>query len=938
MSVREIRIRGARQHNLKDIHLSIPRDRLVVITGVSGSGKSSLAFDTLYAEGQRRYVESLSTYARQFVGQMDRPDVDAIEGLSPAIAIDQRSLGRNPRSTVGTATEIYDFLRVLFARAGTPHCPRCSTKIEAVSLQGMKERLLALPAGRKLWLYAPVIRGERGSHRRLLNQLSRQGYLRVRVDGELRELGEEISLDRETPHTIDVLVDRLEIRPETSARLADSLETASKLSGGLVLAETMGGEPLWFSQSPFCVGCGYRMPELTPKLFSFNDPLGACPSCRGLGVRKAIDPELVVPDKERSLRDGALVPWSHRHPVSLMQELEELANHYGFDIYTPFGELPQTVQEILLHGSGEERIAFRKIKGDRALLQRRPFPGVIPWLERAWKDARDTVSRKAVERFMSDRPCRACGGARLGPDALAVRLGGVSIQEICSLPIGRLSIRLGTLPLRGVEQEIARVLLKEVMDRLGFLESLGLSYLSLDRSSESLSGGEAQRIRLATQMGAILVGILYILDEPSLGLHASDQARLLATLRQMRDAGNSVVVVEHDAETILAADHVVDMGPGAGEMGGWVVYAGPPQGLTTCQESLTGEYLSGRRSIPVPPRRRESRGPSIDVMGAHEHNLKEITVRFPLGCLTVVTGVSGSGKSSLVLDTLYRALRRRLDRGQGGVGRVGEIRGLEALNKVIDVDQSPIGRTPRSNPATYAGLFQPIRELFAQLPESRVRGYGVGRFSFNAKGGRCEVCQGEGVRRIEMHFLPDVYATCEACRGARYNEETLEIQFKGLNVAQVLGLTVNEALTLFGNVPRVCAILQTLQAVGLGYVRLGQPATTLSGGEAQRIKLAKELCRPQTGRTLFVLDEPTTGLHFDDIRRLLELLQQLLEAGNTVVVIEHNLEVIKCADWVIDLGPGGGEEGGRVVASGTTEQVVMVEESLTGQFLKKVLR
>jgi excinuclease ABC subunit A len=938
MSPSEIRIRGARQHNLKNIDLTIPRERLTVITGLSGSGKSSLAFDTLHAEGQRRYVESLSTYARQFLGQLDKPDVDSIEGLSPTIAIDQRSLGRNPRSTVGTATEIYDFFRLLFARVGKPHCPGCGVEISATPLQVMKERLLALPAGKRLHVYAPMVRGEQGTHRRLFQHLARQGFLRVRVDGVLLELSEDIALPRDVSHVVEVLVDRLEVRPEAAARLADSLETAAKLSGGVVEAEAEGEEPLWLSELPFCPRCGVRMPELTPKLFSFNDPSGACPACKGVGSQRAFDPQLVIPEPKKSLREGAIVPWENRARVSLMEELEALGNHYGFDIYTPFQDLPEPIRRVILHGSGEERIPFARHQGDRVVRERRPFEGAIPWLDRTLEGATDPVMRGVLERFMTDRPCPVCEGARLGTEARSVRVGGLALPELCAAPISGLEGLLGTLSLSGVDRAVGDDILAAVLHRLGFLQSLGLGYLTLDRSSESLSGGEAQRIRLATQMGSNLVGVLYVLDEPSIGLHPCDQARLLEVLRRLREAGNTVVVVEHDADTILAADYVVDMGPGAGENGGRVIYSGSPRGLMDCDESLTGAYLSGKRRIPIPPRRAADRASTIQILGAREHNLMGIDVRIPLGCFTCVTGASGSGKSTLVLDTLYNASVRRLHRARGKVGHAREILGLDALDKVIDVDQSPIGRTPRSNPATYVGVFQHVRDLFSQLPESRLRGYKAGRYSFNVKGGRCEACQGDGVRRIEMLFLPDVYATCEICRGTRYSDETLEIRYKGLNIAQVLGLTISEAVRLFENVPRICTVLQTLMEVGLGYLRLGQAATTLSGGEAQRIKLARELCRPQTGRTLYILDEPTTGLHFDDVRRLIDVLQRLVDAGNTVVVIEHNLEVVKCADYVIDLGPGGGDQGGRVVACGAPEEVARTPGSVTGQFLSKVLQ
>ncbi len=910
---------------------------MVVITGLSGSGKSSLAFDTLYAEGHRRYVESLSAYARQFVGQMDRPDVDGIEGLSPAIAIDQRSMGRSPRSTVGTATEIYDLLRVLFAKVGRPHCPACGSEISPLTVQEMRARILSLPTGTWVWLYAPVATGARGGSRRLLQGLARKGFLRVRVDGELVELGDEGTLDRGSPRDIEVLVDRLEVKPEASSRLADSLETALRVSDGLVTVEVQGGGRLRLSERPMCPACNEQGPVLTPKLFSFNDPQGACPLCKGLGFQEAFDPDLVVPDPGKSLREGAIAPWAHRHPVILMQELEDVAAHYGFDIYTPFEGLPEGARRVILYGSDGEEIPLRKDRGRRLVVERRPYEGVIPWLERAWRGAKDTATRNALQRYMAMQPCRACRGARLRPEALAVRVGGATLGELCSLSVTELRGRLGSLQLTGVDQELSREILREVQRRLALLERLGVGYLSLDRSSESLSGGEGQRIRLATQMGSTLVGVLYVLDEPSVGLHPRDQARLLEAIWAIRDAGNSVVVVEHDAETIMASDFVVDMGPGAGECGGRVIYAGPPQGLLQCEESLTGAYLSGRVRIPVPARRWPGHGPCIEILGAKEHNLKGIDVRIPLGCLTCVTGVSGSGKSTLVVDTLYRAAFGMLHQGRCRPARVREIRGLEAIDKVVDVDQSPIGRTPRSNPATYTGVFARIRELFSQLPESRARGYGRGRFSFNAKGGRCEACKGEGVRRVEMHFLPDVYATCEACGGARFNTDTLEISYKGLNIAQVLDLTVNEALRFFENVPAICAPLRTLHGVGLGYLRLGQASTTLSGGEAQRIKLARELSRPETGRTLFTLDEPTTGLHFDDVRRLLEVLCRLIQAGNTVVVIEHNMEVIKAADWVIDLGPGGGVDGGYVVACGTPEEVAAAEDSATGRFLRKVL-
>jgi excinuclease ABC subunit A len=937
MTATEITIRGARQHNLKNIDLTIPRDRLVVITGVSGSGKSSLAMDTIFAEGQRRYMESLSSYARQFVGQLDKPDVENIEGLSPAIAIDQRSLGRNPRSTVGTATEIYDFLRVLFARVGKPHCPRCGKACSASTLEEIKQRLLALPVGTRIWLYAPVVRGEEGAHRQLINKLAREGFLRVRIDGEIRELSEDIRLSPRKRHSIEVLVDRLEIREDISSRIADSLETAMGHAGGIVQVQIEKGDDLWFSERPLCVPCGFVMPSLTPKLFSFNDHQGACPSCKGLGYHRDFFPELVVPDPAKSLRGGALAPWAGRPVVELAEELDALARHFEFDVYSPFQALPEKVQRVLLYGSGRNCISLPKKSDGKLVMEPRPFEGVIPWLKRAWDRAADPSVREALERFMAQQPCKACEGTRLRPEARAVLVGGKGIHYLCSVSIAQLSGELDDMPIYGVDREIAHGILQTIRYRLRFLEDLGLQYLTLDRSSETLSSGEAQRIRLAGQLGSNLVGILYILDEPSIGLHPRDQASLLRTLRFLRDAGNTVIVVEHDAGTILTADHVVDMGPGAGELGGQIIFSGSPDGLMRCTASLTGTYLSGGRLIPIPSQRRPSRGATIEVEGASEHNLKGIDVRFPIGCLTCVTGVSGSGKSTLVLDTLYQEASRRVGPGRGRAGKVKEIRGLEAIEKVIDIDQSPIGRTPRSNPATYTGVFQHIRALFTQLPESRVRGYKAGRYSFNVKGGRCEACQGEGVRRIEMLFLPDVYATCEVCKGSRYNAETLEVKYKGFNVAQALEFTVNEASRFFENMHNICQILHTLQAVGLGYLRLGQPATTLSGGEAQRVKLAKELSRRQTGRTLYIMDEPTTGLHFEDIRYLLEVIMRLVDAGNTVVVIEHNMDVIKCADHIIDLGPGAGDDGGRVMACGKPEEVANVKDSPTAPFLRQAL-
>ena len=913
----EIRIRGARQHNLQNIDVTIPRNRFVVITGVSGSGKSSLAMDTLFAEGQRRYVESLSAYARQFVGLLDKPDVDSITGLSPAIAIDQKSLSRNPRSTVGTATEIYDFLRILFAGVGKPHCPICGREIGAVSLEEMRSRLLELEEGARIWIFAPIVRDEKGAHRRLLQRLAREGYLRVRVDGDMMELTDDIKLQPEKSHTVEVLVDRLAVRPDAASRLSDSLETTAKLSDGIVLVEPEGADPLHFSEKPLCVRCGIVSSALTPKLFSFNDPAGACPECDGLGKKTSFAPESIVPDPNRSLDAGAVAPWSSGDNKQILSKLKTLSVKMGFSTDAPFAKLPQKAQQVLLFGD-------------------RTFVGAIPWLEKKWESEKDPTIREVLERFTALQTCSRCSGARLRPEALAVKVAGKTIDDYTSLAVGKLRRTLARIELSGADRVIAERILEAVDHRLALMERLQLNYITLNRSSETLSGGEAQRIRLAGQLGANLVGILYILDEPSIGLHPKDQVSLLEILKELRESGNSVVVVEHDAETISAADYVIDMGPGAGELGGRVMYAGPSESLAECEQSLTGAYLSGKRRIPVSPRRKIS-GPGIEILGACGNNLKDIDVRFPLHCFTCVTGVSGSGKSTLVVDTLYGAASAVLNRTPLKAGRFREIKGLLYIDKVIDIDQSPIGRTPRSNPATYTGVFSHIRNLFAQLPEAKMRGYKAGRFSFNVKGGRCETCQGDGVIRIEMPLLADVYATCERCKGARYHDETLEIRFKGLNIAQVLELTINEAVRFFENVPGIAQTLTTLQAVGLGYLRLGQPANTLSGGEAQRIKLAKELSKRQTGRTLYILDEPTTGLHFEDIRRLLDVLKRLVDAGNTVIVIEHNIEMIRCADCVIDLGPGPGEDGGRVMAWGSPEEVADVRDAPTAPYLKKAL-
>ncbi|MCG0277450.1 MAG: excinuclease ABC subunit UvrA [Thermanaeromonas sp.] len=936
MSKEKIIVKGARAHNLKNIDVEIPRDKLVVITGLSGSGKSSLAFDTIYAEGQRRYVESLSAYARQFLGQMNKPDVDYIEGLSPAIAIDQKAASHNPRSTVGTVTEIYDYLRLLFARIGRPHCPRCGRPIVPQTVSQMVDRLLTFPEDTRMQILAPVVRGRKGEYKQLLEELRRSGYARVRVDGEVRETAEEIKLDKNKKHTIEVIVDRVKIRPGIARRLADSLETALKLSEGLVLVEVVGQEEILFSSEFACPECGVSLPEIAPRLFSFNSPYGACPACTGLGTSMEVDPDLIIPDPNLSLREGALAPWSGGE--GYWHILEAVADHYGFSLDVPVRELKPEHLKIILYGSGQERIRFSYINryGERRTWEA-PFEGVIPALERRYREAQSDWARAEIEEYMSQKPCPVCRGTRLKPEALAVTVGGKNIHEVTKLSVAEAEEFFAKLNLTEKEQMIAHQILKEIRSRLKFLMDVGLDYLTLDRPAATLSGGEAQRIRLATQIGSGLVGVLYILDEPSIGLHQRDNARLIRTLKQLRDLGNTVIVVEHDEETIREADYIIDIGPGAGAGGGQVVVAGTVTDVMNCPASLTGQYLSGKKRIPVPASRRKPGDKWLEVLGASEHNLKDIDVRFPLGTFICVTGVSGSGKSTLVNDILYRALAQRLNGARTVPGRFRELRGLEHLDKVIAVDQSPIGRTPRSNPATYTGVMDDIRSLFAATPEARARGYKPGRFSFNVKGGRCEACSGDGIIKIEMHFLPDVYIPCEVCKGKRYNRETLEVKYKGKSIADVLDMTVDEAVEFFSVIPRLHRKLLTLQDVGLGYIKLGQPATTLSGGEAQRVKLAAELSRRSNGRTLYILDEPTTGLHMADVHRLLNVLQRLVDAGNTVVVIEHNLDVIKCADYIIDLGPEGGDRGGRVVAVGTPEEICQVPTSYTGQFLKPVL-
>ncbi|MFI5354969.1 MAG: excinuclease ABC subunit UvrA [Desulfobaccales bacterium] len=936
MPTSKIVIRGAREHNLKNIDVELPRNRFIVITGVSGSGKSTLAFDILYAEGQRRYVESLSAYARQFLELMDKPDVEYIEGLSPAIAIEQRSASRNPRSTVATSTEIYDYLRVLFARVGTPYCYRCGRPISSLSVPQMVDQIMGLPEGSRITLLAPVVVNRKGEHHKLLERLRHEGYSRVRINGEVLELEELPPLDKNRRNSIEAVVDRLVIKPDLGARLTDSLELALKLADGLVRVLVQGGEELLFSERFACDHCGVSLPELTPRLFSFNSPQGACPACSGLGTRLIIDPDLVIPNPNLSLREGAVRPWSTRHSLRHQQVLEALEQHYHFSIHTPFKDLPQETQEAILYGSKGTPISFFQEQGGRRFYEPRPFPGIIPILQERYKETDSPLVREEIEQYMGVRPCPDCGGARLRREALAVRLDGANLSEVTGFTVARALRWFVSLDLSPRQAEIARRILKEITERLGFLEEVGLDYLTLDRATGTLAGGEAQRIRLATQIGSKLSGVLYILDEPSIGLHPRDTQKLLKTLKALRDLGNTVVVVEHDPETILQADYVVDMGPGAGREGGLVVFEGTPEQLLKNSRSLTGLFLSGQRQIHQPRGRRLPQN-FLSLQGAAGHNLKNLDLDIPLGVFLCVTGVSGSGKSTLIMDTLYQALRQKLYGAKIAAAPYTDLQGIEHLDKVINIDQSPIGRTPRSNPATYSGLFTIVRELFAQVPESRLRGYRPGRFSFNVKGGRCEACRGEGINKIEMHFLPDVYVRCEVCKGLRYNQSSLEIRYKGKTISEVLDLTVDQALEFFGPVPALRDKLQTLADVGLGYIQLGQSATTLSGGEAQRLKLSRELSKRATGRTLYILDEPTTGLHLADIEKLLQVLNRLVEDGNTVIVIEHNLEVIKTADCLIDLGPEGGDAGGYLVAAGSPEDLARHPESHTGRFLRQML-
>jgi len=937
MNNKKIIIKGAKEHNLKNIDLEIPRDKLVVITGLSGSGKSSLAFDTIYAEGQRRYVESLSAYARQFLEQMEKPDVEYIEGLSPAISIEQKTTSKNPRSTVGTVTEIYDYLRLLYARIGKVYCYKCGRAIASQTVQQIVDRVKSLPEKSKIQILSPIVRDRKGEYRKEFENLQRQGFVRVRVDGKMREITEKIELDKNKKHTIEAVVDRIVIKEGIERRLADSIELALKMADGIVIVTVDDKDELLFSEKFACLYCNISYPDLVPRMFSFNSPHGACPECDGLGTDMHIDADLIIPDKSISLRDGAIKPWEKRTSVYFYQMLQCLSDHYGFSLDTPFMDLDEKLHNIILYGSGDEQIKFFYERDNRRHFYHREFEGVIPDLERRYKETESEYIREEIQEYMSMTPCPACKGARLKPESLSIKVGGKSIMELTALSVREAIDFFNSLSLTEQEWTIARRILKEIKERLGFMKDVGLDYLTLDRTSATLSGGEGQRIRLATQIGSSLMGVLYILDEPSIGLHQRDNKRLLDTLIRLRDIGNTVIVVEHDRDTILLADYIIDLGPGAGIHGGSVVACGSPEEILSDKASLTGRYLSEDLSIPVPRKRRNGNSDHLKILGASQNNLKNIDVSIPLGLFTCITGVSGSGKSTLVIDILYKALAQVFWKSTEKPGRFSGIKGIEFIDKVIDIDQSPIGRTPRSNPATYTGVFNLIRDLFAQLPESRKRGYKAGRFSFNVKGGRCEACAGDGIIKIEMHFLPDIYVTCEVCKGKRFNRETLDIQYKGKNIADVLDMTVSEALIFFENIPSIKSKLQTVSDVGLDYIKLGQAATTLSGGEAQRVKLSKELSKRSTGRTLYILDEPTTGLHFADIQKLLDVLNSLTDAGNTVVVIEHNLDVIKTADYIIDLGPEGGDSGGEIVAYGTPEEVAKNPRSYTGQFLKTVI-
>lgn len=935
-----ISIKGARVNNLKNIDLEIPRNKLIVFTGLSGSGKTSLAFDTLYAEGQRRYVESLSSYARQFLGQMEKPDVDYIDGLSPAISIDQKTTGRNPRSTVGTVTEIHDYLRLLYARIGIPHCPKCGRRIEQQTIDQMVDRVMALPEGTRIQIMAPVIRGRKGEYNKLMEDMRKSGYVRVRIDGQMYELSDDITIDKKKKHNIEIVVDRIIIRPDGATRVADSLENALSLADGLALVDIIDGDEMLFSQNYSCVECGISIEELEPRSFSFNSPFGACPACTGLGMQSRISPELIIAHPDRSLASGAIKisGWSSLSDDSIsLTAYRGLAEHYGFDINTPICELPEEIVNILMYGSGEEKIQFTIKTGRHERKYEQPFEGIVRSLERRFRETGSEMVKQEIGQYMVMEPCPVCHGLRLKPEVLAVTVGDLNIAQLSLLSVKEAKAFVENLKLTPKESMIAERILKEICTRLSFLCNVGLDYLTLARSAVTLSGGEAQRIRLATQIGAGLMGVLYILDEPSIGLHQRDNGRLLSALKGLRDLGNTLIVVEHDEETMMEADYLVDIGPGAGVHGGEVVAAGTPREVMENERSITGAYLSGRKIIPVPKERVKPGLKWIKIKGAEENNLKSINVDIPVGLITCVTGVSGSGKSSLVNGVLYKNLARLLNGSKIAGGKCKRIDGVQNLDKIIVIDQSPIGRTPRSNPATYTGVFDPIRNLFAQTADAKVRGYNSGRFSFNVKGGRCEACAGDGVLKIEMHFMPDIYVPCEVCKGKRYNRETLEVKYKGKNIYDVLEMTVEDALGFFSSLPMISKKLQTLYDVGLGYIKLGQPSTTLSGGEAQRVKLATELSRASTGRTIYILDEPTTGLHTDDVAKLIKILERLRSGGNTVVVIEHNLDVIKCADYCIDLGPEGGDRGGRIVATGTPEEIAAVEGSYTGEYLKKAL-
>ena len=935
----QIYIKGAREHNLKNVDIAIPRDKLVVFTGLSGSGKSSLAFDTIYAEGQRRYVESLSSYARQFLGQMEKPDVDYIDGLSPAISIDQKTTSKNPRSTVGTVTEIYDYLRLLWARIGTPHCPKCGKEIHQQTIDQIIDQLMSLPEGTKMQILAPVVRQRKGEHVKVLNDARKSGYVRVRVDGNLYDLSEEIKLEKNKKHSIEVVVDRVVVRPDARSRITDSVETASALSGGLVLADVIGGETLTFSQNYACEDCGISIEELTPRMFSFNNPYGACPTCTGLGIQMKIDPDRIIPNRKLSIAEGAIRAsgWSNAEPGSISHMYyDALGKRFGFTMDTPLCDFSEDALDALLYGTRGEPLEL-SVKRFSGSTMSQPFEGIINNLERRYHETNSDYMRAEIEDCMSEILCPDCHGHRLKKEILAVTVGGLNIAQYCELSVTKALDFMRNLELTEMQHKIGDRVIKEILDRLGFLQSVGLEYLTLSRASGTLSGGESQRIRLATQIGSSLMGVLYILDEPSIGLHQRDNDKLLDTLKHLRDLGNTLIVVEHDEDTMYAADHIVDIGPGAGVHGGEVVFQGTVDEMLQDEKSITGAYLSGRRFIPVPEVRRKGSGKWLTVRGAAVNNLKHTDFSIPLGTLTCVTGVSGSGKSSFINEILYKKLAADLNGAKTRPGAFDSIEGMENLDKVIDIDQSPIGRTPRSNPATYTGVFNDIRDLFASTQDAKMRGYGPGRFSFNVKGGRCEACTGDGLLKIEMHFLPDIYVPCDVCKGKRYNKETLEVRYKGKNIYEVLDMTVDEALIFFENVPKIARRLQTMQDVGLGYIKLGQSSTTLSGGEAQRAKLATELSKRTTGKTIYILDEPTTGLHIADVHRLVDVLQKLVDTGNTVVVIEHNLDVIKTADYIIDLGPEGGDGGGEVVVAGTPEDVAACEKSYTGKYLKKML-